>query len=222
MYCILAFKCYLFTAGGHRVPPLQVYDIIGRFKSYTNYKSGRPIWQRSFYDHVIRNKKDYEEAIYVVKGLTEMLDHMTIVINEIPEIMLMGKSLIPKRTEDVSEEYIKLTREGYYLDYLNITGKELENNQVTIIGEVVSTFTYNHEIYSEGFYMLDVKVERLSNSFDVIPVMISERLMDVTKDYRGQFLEVQGHFRSYNRHDERKNKLVLSVFATYLPFSVII
>ena len=49
-----------------------------------------------------------------------MIDHMTIVIDEIPEIMLMGKSLIPKRTEDVSSEYIKLTREGYQLDYLNV------------------------------------------------------------------------------------------------------
>ncbi len=69
---------------------------------------------------MVMDKKDYEEVIYVVKGLTEMLEHMTIVIDEIPEIMLMGKNLIPKRTEDVSTEYIKLTREGYQLDYLNV------------------------------------------------------------------------------------------------------
>ncbi len=99
-----------------------------------------------------------------------------------------------------------------------MTGKELENNQVTIIGEVVSDFTYNHEIYGEGFYMMELKVERLSNSHDIIPVMISERLIDITKDYRGQFMEVEGQFRSYNRHDERKNKLVLSVFAREANF----
>ena len=68
----------------------------------------------------VMERKDYEEVIYVVKGLTEMIEHMTIVINEIPEIMLMGKSLIPKRTEDISSEYIKLTREDYQLDYLNV------------------------------------------------------------------------------------------------------
>lgn len=68
----------------------------------------------------VMEKKDYEEVIYVVKGLTEIIDHMKIVIEEIPGIMLMGKSLIPKRTEDVSTEYIKLTREGYQLDYLNV------------------------------------------------------------------------------------------------------
>lgn len=68
----------------------------------------------------VMDRKDYEEVIYVVKGLTELIEHMKIVIDEIPEIMLMGKSLIPKRTEDVSTEYIKLTREGYQLDYLNV------------------------------------------------------------------------------------------------------
>lgn len=105
-------------------------------------------------------------------------------------------------------------RKGKY----KMTGKELENNQVTIIGEVVSDFTYNHEIYGEGFYMMELKVERLSNSHDIIPVMISERLIDITKDYKGQFMEVEGQFRSYNRHDERKNKLVLSVFAREANF----
>ena len=87
---------------------------------------------------IVMDKKDYEEAIYVVKGLTEMLDHMTIVINEIPEIMLMGKSLIPKRTEDVSEEYIKLTREGYYLDYLNVEYNIIETEKkVSVIFDKV-------------------------------------------------------------------------------------
>lgn len=77
----------------------------------------------------VMEKKDYEEVIYVVKGLTEMIEHMTIVINEIPEIMLMGKSLIPKRIEDVSSEYIKLTRENYQLDYLNVEYNIMETEK---------------------------------------------------------------------------------------------
>lgn len=66
--------------------------------------------------------------------------------------------------------------------------------------------------------MVDVKVERLSDSNDMIPVMVSERLIDVTSDYRGQNIMVTGQFRSYNRHEERKNKLVLSVFAREIEF----
>ena len=99
-----------------------------------------------------------------------------------------------------------------------MTDKVIENNQVTIMGEIVSTFTYSHEIFGEGFYMVEVKVQRLSDSFDVIPMMVSERLIDVSADYRGYYIEVNGQFRSYNRHEERKNRLVLSVFAREIAF----
>lgn len=78
---------------------------------------------------IVMEKKDYEEVIYVVKGLTEMIEHMSIVINEIPEIMLMGKSLIPKRTEDISSLYIKMTRENYQLDYLNVEYNIMETEK---------------------------------------------------------------------------------------------
>ena len=43
--------------------------------------------------------------------------------------------------------------------------------------------------------------------------MISERLIDVTQDYQGEYIQIFGQFRSYNRHEEKKNRLVLSVFA---------
>ena len=94
-----------------------------------------------------------------------------------------------------------------------MSDKIIENNQVTVIGEVVSEFTYSHEVFGEGFYMVELLVKRLSNSCDRIPVMISERLIDVSQDCRGECLMVSGQFRSYNRHEELKNRLVLSVFA---------
>ena len=99
-----------------------------------------------------------------------------------------------------------------------MSDKIIEHNQVTIMGEIVSTFAFSHEVFGEGFYMVDVSVRRLSNSVDTIPVMISERLIDVEQDYRGEFLMVSGQFRSYNRHDEQKNRLVLSVFAREVSF----
>lgn len=86
------------------------------------------------------------------------------------------------------------------------------------MGEIVSSFTFSHEVFGEGFYMVDVSVRRLSNSVDIIPVMMSERLIDVREDYRGEFLMVNGQFRSYNRHEEQKNRLVLSVFAREVSF----
>lgn len=64
-----------------------------------------------------------------------------------------------------------------------MSDKVIENNQVSVIGEIVSEFSFSHEVFGEGFYMMDVMVKRLSDSADVIPVMISERLIDVTEDY---------------------------------------
>lgn len=60
--------------------------------------------------------------------------------------------------------------------------------------------------------MVDVAVNRLSEQTDIIPLMISERLLDVHQDYKGQTIEAVGQFRSYNRHEGTRNRLVLSIF----------
>jgi len=99
-----------------------------------------------------------------------------------------------------------------------MTDKVIENNQVVVMGTIVSDFVYSHEIFGEGFYMVDVEVERLSDSSDIIPVMISERLLNVEQDYKGYMIAVTGQFRSYNRHEEKKNRLILSVFAREVEF----
>lgn len=96
--------------------------------------------------------------------------------------------------------------------------KIFENNQVSIVGEIVSEFQYSHEVYGEGFYMVDVSVSRLSNFVDYIPVMISERLIDVSEDCTGKYVQINGQFRSFNRHEEHRNRLVLSVFAREIFF----
>lgn len=96
--------------------------------------------------------------------------------------------------------------------------KIIENNQVSIMGKIVSPFSFSHQVFGEGFYTMDLLVKRLSDSEDKIPVMVSERLVDVTQDYIGEQIEIQGQFRSYNRHEERRNRLVLSVFARELSF----
>ena len=96
--------------------------------------------------------------------------------------------------------------------------KIFENNQVTIIGQIVTEFRFSHEVFGEGFYMVEISVKRLSESCDIIPLMISERLIDVTQDYRGKIIHATGQFRSYNRHDESKNRLVLSIFVREYEF----
>ena len=99
-----------------------------------------------------------------------------------------------------------------------MSDKIIENNQVTIMGQVASEFEFSHEVFGEGFYIVEALVKRLSNSCDRIPLMVSERLIDVTQDYTGEFIMASGQFRSYNRHEEQKNRLVLSVFVREISF----
>lgn len=99
-----------------------------------------------------------------------------------------------------------------------MSDKIIENNQVSVMGKIASQFTFSHQVFGEGFYSVDLLVRRLSDSEDIIPLIISERLLDVTQDYEGEHIQVEGQFRSYNRHDEKKNRLVLSVFVRELSF----
>lgn len=96
--------------------------------------------------------------------------------------------------------------------------KIIENNRVVVIGKIISEFTFSHEVFGEGFYTVNVSVNRLSDQVDVIPLLISERLINVKENYIGRTVEAAGQFRSYNRHDGVKNKLVLSVFVREITF----
>lgn len=92
--------------------------------------------------------------------------------------------------------------------------RESRNNQVTLSGEIVSDFEFNHEVYGERFYTAMLSSERTSGRKDIIPVMVSERIVDVEVDWIGVNVDISGQFRSYNKHEENKKHLILSVFAT--------
>ena len=62
----------------------------------------------------------YSEVAKIIKALDDSINNLNVVIEEAPEIILMGARLIPKKMADVSAIYGKMVREGYNLDYLAI------------------------------------------------------------------------------------------------------
>ena len=88
----------------------------------------------------------------------------------------------------------------------------MKNNKVYISGEVVSEPKFSHEVYNEGFYEFNLKVNRLSVAYDIIPVTISERLMSINKIQIGSKISGNGQFRSYNKLEDGKSRLLLTVF----------
>lgn len=84
------------------------------------------------------------------------------------------------------------------------------SNQVNLIGNIVSNFVYSHALYGETFYNVTLCVKRDSGNVDLVPLLISDRLIDSNIKYN--YVYVTGEFRSYNQHDEDKNRLKLYVF----------
>lgn len=89
------------------------------------------------------------------------------------------------------------------------------NNLVKLTGMIISEPVYDHESNGEKFYRAFLEVKRLSDTEDVIPLLISERGFDLD-DIVGKRVDVVGQFRSHNWHDGEKKRLILNVFVTEL------
>lgn len=89
--------------------------------------------------------------------------------------------------------------------------EEMQNNRVYLCGRIESEPTFSHEILGENFYDATISVERLSGQEDIIPITISDRLLDESLEI-GNLIGVIGQFRSYNKIVDGHSRLVLRVF----------
>ncbi len=94
------------------------------------------------------------------------------------------------------------------------------NNVITLVGKVMSECKFSHQIYGEDFYTFEMEVSRLSNTFDILPITISERLINKSLFKIGAVMQVEGQIRSYNNIVEQKNHLVLTVFVKEISYEI--
>ncbi|MCT4604863.1 MAG: single-stranded DNA-binding protein [Marinisporobacter sp.] len=94
-----------------------------------------------------------------------------------------------------------------------MTDRVIDTNIVTVVGKMHSSSVFSHEMYGEGFYTFDIKVPRLSEYNDILPVTISERLMVDLDIEQGTTVKIEGQLRSYNKYVNGKNRLILTIFA---------
>ncbi len=88
-----------------------------------------------------------------------------------------------------------------------------ETNIVEVTGKIVSPIEFSHELYGEGFYNFYLEVPRLSETVDILPVTISERLIINLDLKEGKYVKIFGQLRSYNRYIDGASKLVLTIFS---------
>ncbi len=97
------------------------------------------------------------------------------------------------------------------MNYTNL--KEEPANYAKIAGTVVSEPTQSHEVEGEKFFEFKVEVERLSKVKDTIPVTVSEKTLPKEELKIGDVVEIVGEYRSYNKLQNEKSRLILTLFA---------
>ncbi|MBR2861716.1 MAG: single-stranded DNA-binding protein [Clostridia bacterium] len=86
------------------------------------------------------------------------------------------------------------------------------NNKIILCGKVIEEPQFSHEVFGEKFYVFKLEVNRLSGQADVLPVMISDRLIASDALTVGERYIVEGQLRSYNIIKDNKSKLQLQTF----------
>jgi primosomal replication protein N len=85
-------------------------------------------------------------------------------------------------------------------------------NTIEIIGTISAEPKFNHEYYGENFYTFEVTTNRLSDTDDVLPGIVSDRLINIEELAVGARVKLTGQLRSYNVKEEERSRLVLKVF----------
>lgn len=96
-----------------------------------------------------------------------------------------------------------------------------DKNSATLCGIFCGNLTFSHECFGEKFYTAKIKVKRRSDEYDTIPIMVSEKLIDVSEELDGEMICVCGEYRSfYKKISEEKYSLILHLFAEEFYISI--
>ena len=165
---------------------------------------------------IVMEKKDYDEINYIVKGISDMIEHMEYVVKEVPAILIMCNDLVPSKIEDISNIYIKMTREMYQLDYLNVeynikeTQKKLKDildrvkvlNLEDVLFELKTIINYFDSLYN------DFEIEKMSRkTFDSNMKSFKVKLVRTNKAITGLMSELSTLKTNYDLKDEDIKRL---------------
>ena len=87
-----------------------------------------------------------------------------------------------------------------------------ENNSVELVGVVKNNFIYDHELEGNKFYKVEMIIMRQSNTPDTIPLILPEKIIDVTKDYQNKYIQIKGECRTYNKYIKGKNRVYIYIY----------
>lgn len=139
---------------------------------------------------------DYNEVVHIVKALDTMIEHMEIIVNEVPDVLLMARQIIPNRMKEIKNIYDDMVSRGFPLEYLNLEYNfEESNKNIEAVLEKVKVLNL------EGC-MFDLKV--MLEYFDSLFIDFEKERLS-----RKVYEEVS---RDFDRKINKTNKLVNDVY----------
>ena len=157
------------------------------------------------------DNKEFDEVSKIVKALDDLVNNMAIVIEEAPSIILLGKSIIPKKITDIKSISKRMVKNGYNIDYLNIdynideAEKKLNDifDRLNVLNLEDSIFELKTMLdYFESLYS-DFDKEKISKKeYEEALEVISDKTSRLTKIVKNIYAELADLKISYDLTDE--------------------
>lgn len=113
----------------------------------------------------IMEKNEYTEVGPIITAIDEMLKHMSVVVEEVPSIVLLATTVLPTKMREVWDQYQAMMQKKYPLDYLNIEyNLEEANKKIEDILERLRELNLEDSLF-ELKVLLDY-FENVFNDFD--------------------------------------------------------
>ena len=145
----------------------------------------------------VMDEKMYNEIVLVVKSIDTMIDNLDVVIQEVPDILLLLNDLIPGRIKDLKEEYNKMVEDGYPLGYMNF------DNNITDIEK------------KESDIMSRAKVLNITDSlFDLRTILeYLDSLFKDLDDERAAKTKFDGLDEAFKEKSKKLDNIVKDIYA---------
>lgn len=168
--------------------------------------------ERRFLDfEKVMEDNDYAEVVHLVKALDTMIEHIEIIVKEVPDILLMANQIIPKRLKEVKDNYDELVELGYPMDYLNLDYNlsEINKNVDTILDKVNvlnlegCMFDLKTMLEYLDSLFIDFEKERLARKvYEEVESDFSKKILKTNKLVSDVYLQLDDIKNLYDLNDE--------------------
>lgn len=159
----------------------------------------------------VMEQKLFIEVVLVVKSLDTMIDHLDIVLKELPDILLLLNDLIPGRINDLKTEYEQMVADEYPLSYLhledNLTSIEKRENDILDRAKVLNITDSLFDLrtileYLDGLFKDLEKEKSARREFDINNEAFSNKVKKLEKLFKDIYSQLDDIKALYDLHEK--------------------